>query len=104
MSGWFERAVQIVLEKEGVLSDDARDPGGLTKYGITKREYPDLDIANITVADAVAIYRRDYWAKIRGDDLEYGPGDNAVIFRAPRFHAIEALEPSSILNVFEKAV
>jgi len=39
-----------------------------------------------------------------GDDLEYGPGDNAVIFRAPRFHAIEALEPSSILNVFEKAV
>jgi quercetin dioxygenase-like cupin family protein len=38
-----------------------------------------------------------------GDDLEYGPGADAVIFRAPRFHAIEALEPSSILNVFKGA-
>jgi lysozyme family protein len=71
MSGCFEKAVAIVLEKEGVLSDDARDPGGLTKYGISKKAYPDLDIANLTVDDAIAIYRRDYWAKIRGDDLAW---------------------------------
>lgn len=33
---------------------------------------------------------------------EFGPEDQPVLFRAPKFHAIEALEPASILNVFEK--
>ncbi len=97
MSGWFERAVQIVLEKEGVLSDDARDPGGLTKYGITKREYPDLDIANITVADAVAIYRRDYWAKIRGDDLAWA-------FALPLFDCAVNQGPGVAIRFFQLAL
>lgn len=37
------------------------DPGGETKYGICKRSYPGLDIANLTVAHALSIYRRDFW-------------------------------------------
>lgn len=34
---------------------------------------------------------------------EFGPSDQPVLFRAPKFHAIEALEVSSILNVFARA-
>lgn len=57
----FDRAVAIVLEREGVLSDDKNDPGGITKYGISKRAYPALDIASLTKDQAIAIYRKDYW-------------------------------------------
>lgn len=61
MGDAFERAVAIVLEREGGYVNDPRDPGGETKYGISKRAYPALDIAALTVDDAKAIYRRDYW-------------------------------------------
>ena len=71
MSGWFERAVEIVLSKEGVLSDDPRDNGGLTKYGISQKAYPSLDIRALSRDDAIALYRRDYWMPVRGDDLAW---------------------------------
>lgn len=32
---------------------------------------------------------------------EFSAADQPVIFRAPKFHAIEAIEPASILNVFQ---
>ena len=59
----FNKAVEKVLKFEGVLSNDKYDAGGLTKYGISKRMYPSLDIANLTQEQAVAIYKRDYWEK-----------------------------------------
>jgi lysozyme family protein len=57
----FEPAVEIVLEHEGGYVNDPRDAGGETKYGITKRYYPSLDIKNLTKAKAKEIYKRDYW-------------------------------------------
>ena len=41
----FNKAIEKVLKFEGVLSNDKYDAGGLTKYGISKRMYPTLDIA-----------------------------------------------------------
>lgn len=70
-SGYFARAVEIVLEKEGVLSDDPRDNGGLTKYGISQKAYPGLDIRGLTKGDAIALYRRDYWDACRCADLPW---------------------------------
>lgn len=67
----FDRAFEIVLRHEGGYVNDPRDPGGETKYGISKRAYPKEDIANLTTARAKEIYRRDYWAKIKGDDLPW---------------------------------
>lgn len=52
-----------LIHREGGYVDDKRDPGGETKYGISKRSYPDLDIANLTKEDARDIYARDYWRK-----------------------------------------
>ena len=57
----FTRALNFVLEAEGGYHNDPRDPGGETNFGISKRAYPDLDIANLTRAQARQIYQRDYW-------------------------------------------
>lgn len=43
-----------------------------TKYGIAANTYPSLDIKNLTLAQADAIYVRDYWPKAWGDDWPEG--------------------------------
>jgi len=57
----FDRAIKYVLKHEGGLVNDPADPGGLTNRGITQRDYPHLDIAHLTEAETIAIYRKDYW-------------------------------------------
>ena len=57
----FELAIPIVLKEEGGYVDDPHDHGGRTRYGISQKAYPNLDIKNLTVDDAKAIYQRDYW-------------------------------------------
>jgi len=57
----FTKAVEFVLKHEGYYSNDPKDPGGETKFGISKRAYPNLDIKNLTRDEAIAIYYRDYW-------------------------------------------
>lgn len=64
------KAVEVVLDHEGGYVNDPRDPGGETKYGISKRQYPELDIANLTREDAIAIYYRDWWRRYRYDRLQ----------------------------------
>ena len=68
----FETVVHMVLEHEGGYVNHPSDPGGETKYGISKRAYPDVDIAELTEDDAADIYKRDYWDRIKGDDLPVG--------------------------------
>jgi lysozyme family protein len=82
MSGWFEKAVEIVLEKEGVLSEHPEDDGGVTKYGITApalAEYRGVpvaaiapeDIRKLTRPEAIEVYRVVFWRRVRGDDLPW---------------------------------
>lgn len=66
----FDRAVAFVLDREGGYVNDPKDRGGETKYGISKRAHPALDIKNLTKDDAIAIYRRDYWDGLKCDDLD----------------------------------
>jgi len=68
------KAVEVVLKHEGGYVNDPRDPGGETKYGISKRSYPSLDIANLTREDAISIYYRDWWQRHGYDRLQ----DDAV--------------------------
>lgn len=67
----FDRALEFVLAREGGYSNDVHDPGGETRYGISKRIYPDLDIKNLTVKQAGEIYKRDYWDPNWCDQLPY---------------------------------
>jgi len=59
----FDRAFEKTLKFEGggEISDDASDAGGLTKWGISQRAYPDVDIRALTKEQAKEIYKRDYW-------------------------------------------
>lgn len=65
----FEWAFAFVAKWEGGWSNDAFDPGGETRYGISKAAYPDLDLSKLTLEDAKSIYRRDYWLAAKCDKL-----------------------------------
>lgn len=63
----FDAAIELVFAWEGGLSDHPKDPGGVTKYGICLRSYPDLGregIINLTKEQAKDIYRKDYWPTV----------------------------------------
>jgi len=59
----FDEAFRILIGHEGGYVNDPRDPGGETKFGISKRAYPFEDIRNLTIDRARAIYYRDYWIR-----------------------------------------
>lgn len=65
----FLDLIDRVLSHEGGYVNDPRDPGGETKWGISKRSYPQLDIKGLTRDDAKAIYERDFWQRVQGDKL-----------------------------------
>lgn len=54
-------AIKKTLVNEGGYINDLNDSGGETNRGISKREYPDVDIKNLTEQQAVEIYREGYW-------------------------------------------
>lgn len=66
----FDRCIPFVLKWEGGYVNHPDDPGGETKYGISKRAYPDLDIKSLTLDDAKSIYRRDYWDASNCDSFD----------------------------------
>lgn len=68
----FDFCIEVILAEEGGLVTHPNDPGGTTKYGISQRAYPKLDIRAITLDDAKALYKRDYWNPIKGDELPQG--------------------------------
>ncbi len=65
----YNEIIEKVLEHEGGYVNDPKDLGGETKYGITKRFYPDVDIKNLTVEQAKEIYKKDYWDRNRVESL-----------------------------------
>lgn len=59
----------ISQEREGGYVNDSNDPGGETKFGISKRSYPQVDIKALTRDQAKAIYLRDFWQQGKMDIL-----------------------------------
>ena len=68
----FDAAFDALIRHEGGYVDSRVDPGGATKYGISKRSYPDLDIPNLTLDQAKAIYLRDFWTRADCDAMPDG--------------------------------
>lgn len=64
----FKTFIDIIIKLEGG-DKIIIDTGGLTKYGISQRAYPNLDIKNLKYDDAVKLYQKDYWEKIKGDEI-----------------------------------
>ena len=68
----FSKVIKMVLEHEGGYVNHPSDPGGETKYGISKRAYPEVNIAELTEEDAEELYFNDYWSRIKGEELPAG--------------------------------
>ena len=57
----FNKVIEVVLRNEGGYVWSKSDPGGETNMGITKANYPQEDIKNLTKEKAIHYYYRDYW-------------------------------------------
>ena len=70
----FDSAFALLVSPsyEGGYANDPRDPGGETKYGISKRSYPHLDIKSLTREQVKPLYRADFWGPA-GCDVVPGP-------------------------------
>lgn len=55
--------------EDGGYTNNPVDPGGETKYGISKRAHPNEDIKNLTPERALVLYQNEYWTPIGGDNL-----------------------------------
>ncbi len=60
---FFNKAFEELIGIEGGYVNDPTDRGGETKYGISKRSYPNVDIRNLSLEQAKEIYYCDYWKK-----------------------------------------
>ncbi|MFZ2998927.1 MAG: glycosyl hydrolase 108 family protein [Undibacterium umbellatum] len=57
----FNTCIAPILKNEGGTSNHPLDAGKLTRFGISQRSYPKLDIAALTAEQAKALYKRDFW-------------------------------------------
>jgi lysozyme family protein len=76
----FEHCLKMLLHHEGGFVNHPKDPGGMTNLGVTKkvydawigRESTEAEMRALTPADVGPIYKKNYWDKVRGDDLPAG--------------------------------
>ena len=93
----FETAFRFTVSHEGGYVNDARDPGLETKYGISKRSYPNLDIKSLTLEQAQAIYKRDYWQQASCDRMP--PKIAIAVFDAAVHHG-----PKTAIKLLQRAL
>lgn len=72
MSVSFDQVFDRLMDIEGGYVNDPDDPGGETKFGVSKRSYPFEDIAELTRERAKEIWHADFWKKINADKLYDG--------------------------------
>ena len=74
----FDQAFDRLIGNEGGYVNNPEDPGRETNWGVSKRSYPEVDIANLTREGAKAIYLRDFWQ--RGQMDRYDPAIAFQVF------------------------
>lgn len=65
----FDTLVTKVLRREGGYVNNPADRGGETNLGISQRANPDIDVRNLTEAQARQIYYERYWKPLGADRL-----------------------------------
>ena len=76
----FNKCLEIVLHHEGGYVNHPKDPGGMTNMGVTKRVYEEWvgysvsknTMQNLKEEDVAPIYEKNYWDRIKGDQLPNG--------------------------------
>jgi len=78
----FEQAFDRVIGHEGGYVNHPDDPGGETKWGISKRAYPNVSIKDLTREQARDLYLADYWSPLHleglPDEIQFNVFDAAV--------------------------
>lgn len=87
----FPRALKFVLAHEGGYSNNPKDPGGETNFGISKRAHPSVDIKALTPGAAGAIYLAEYWVAAGCDQRLY-PYDVVTFDTAVNMGVARAVE------------
>jgi hypothetical protein len=76
--GDFGTTMDLMLNLEGKKTDDPRDRGGRTNFGVTQGTYnkwrdsknlPRQDVFKITKDEAMQLYKKNFWGIIGGDKL-----------------------------------
>ena len=65
----FEKMMTVVFRKEGECGNDPDDSGGFTCYGISSKNNPDIDVANLTRPKVEDIAYDRYYKKYNFDKL-----------------------------------
>ena len=72
----YQKCLDMILHHEGGYVNHPKDPGGETNLGVTKRVYEEWggtkDMKDLEVEDVDPIYRKNYWDRIRADELPSG--------------------------------
>ena len=72
----YQTSLEMILHHEGGYVNHPKDPGGETNLGVTKRVYEEWggtkDMKDLLVEDVAPIYEKNYWGKVKGDDLPSG--------------------------------
>lgn len=66
----FLNSMKNLLKEEGGYVNNKNDPGGETKYGISKKSYPSYNIKDLTVEDAQFIYYKDFWVPLQAEQMD----------------------------------
>ena len=72
----YDKFLETILHHEGGYVNHPEDPGGETNLGVTKRVYQEWggtkDMKDLTFDDVAPIYKKNYWDKMKCDDLPSG--------------------------------
>jgi len=72
----YQKCLETILHHEGGYVNHPKDPGGETNLGVTKRVYEEWggkkDMKDLLVEDVAPIYKKNYWDRIKGDQLPNG--------------------------------
>jgi len=66
----FNKAFELTIGLEGKPTDDPRDPGGYTKWGLSQRYNPTVN-EGTTLEQAKQIYLNKYWIPAGCDNVPY---------------------------------
>lgn len=80
MENNWDKIFPLVLQHEGGFTNNAHDPGGATNLGVTRAAWESYlghlvsieDMKKLTPAAVKPFYKKMYWDKVHGDELQSG--------------------------------
>jgi hypothetical protein len=97
----FMAIIEKILEREGGgrVTNIKGDRGGVTKWGISKKSNPDIDVAKLTREDAIKLYYDRYWTKSGADKIAPNDPYAADVLMDTAVHS----GPQTAIKLFNEA-